>query len=187
LLIDWWARDVNGKSSAVVLGSHALITITPTVNAAGKPAHEFRVFPVDEHTFRTASVTERTSGKPTGTAPKIEPGSPLANHHVGLSTRLDPDMAGFIGHFPARAQHLLQEPFLAAVEDKLWSDYYYVRHRAGDAHGPIDLSVWAYLANSKDVTFLAGIGHGHDDLSGPIWWELKCWRATVTRAGSAHS
>lgn len=181
-LVEWWAKDIDGRSAAVALGTRALITVTPTVNTSGRPAHEFRVFPLGgEHTFRTAAVGEWTAGQPAGAAgQKIEPGRPAPAAESMPSRRLGRDMAGFLGNLPVKAQHLLLEPFVA-TSDELWSDYYYVREMLGGANGPVKLTAWAYLADRATVTFVSGVGHGQGDLSGPTRWDLTCRRATVTK------
>lgn len=187
-LVEWWAQDIRGRTSAVVLGTRALITVTPTVNASGQPAHELRAFPIGgEHTFRTASVAEQTAGRAAGAgrvagagSQRIEPGRPVPDSTSTLTQRLGSDMVGFLGNLPVKAQQLLLEPFVASP-DELWSDYYYVRHRLGGENGPVELEVWAYLADRATVTFVSGMGHGHGDLSGPIRWDLTCRRAAVTK------
>src|SRR5262249_41999516 len=88
-LIEWWAGDVDSRSYAVVLGTHALITVTPTVNTSGKPAHELRTFPLGGgNAFRVASVVAlTTSGTASTPTHKIEPGQPVRDTESMLSQR----------------------------------------------------------------------------------------------------
>lgn len=181
-VVEWWATDVGGRNSAVVLGTGAFVTVEPTVNAAGGPAYEIRALRLDESTFRRAPVTEAGAGRtavPTGGgagAPGSRPGAPAP----APADRLGADMSGFLGHLPARAQHLLQEPF-AGDHDDLWCDYFYFRSGTGGGLGGAALRVWCYLANKRYVTFAAGVGHGYRRDSGATSWELTCWRAEVLR------
>ncbi|NUT98552.1 MAG: hypothetical protein HOY78_41740, partial [Saccharothrix sp.] len=56
-VVEWWATDFSGRNAAVVLGTEAFVTVEPTVNAAGNPAHEIRALRLDGATFRRAAVT----------------------------------------------------------------------------------------------------------------------------------
>ncbi|HEY0641098.1 MAG TPA: hypothetical protein VGD67_25985 [Pseudonocardiaceae bacterium] len=63
-LVEWWADVTGGRPRAVVLGTRAFVTVTPTVNAEGGAAQAIRALPLLDGTFRTAAVAERTTGRP---------------------------------------------------------------------------------------------------------------------------
>lgn len=181
-VVEWWATDVNGRNAAAVLGTQAFVTVEPTVNAAGNPAHEIRTLKLDESTFRRATVTAAATPPPPasrapagpGSGPGSAPGAPA----TPLTSRLDGGMTGFLGNLPARAQQLLQEPFLTD-DGELWHDFYYFRTGSPHALNGSTLRVWCYLANRRYVTFAAGTGHGYRYDTGPRSWEVTCWRAEV--------
>jgi len=89
-------------------------------------------------------------------------------------------MAEFLGNFPVRAQRLLQEPFLTNYGE-LWSDYFYSLLDPGTGVGGAPLEVWCYLANTKYITFLAGVAYGYRESAGADSWKLTCWRADIDR------
>jgi hypothetical protein len=53
-LVEWWATESDGEVSAAMLGTRALIVVSPTLNAAGEPAKKLLTIPVAEGSFRTA-------------------------------------------------------------------------------------------------------------------------------------
>lgn len=179
-LVEWWATDVSGRNAAVVLGTRAFVTVEPTVNAAGGPAHEIRALRLDESSFRRATVAAPAAGGPAAppAAERAAPGSRPGAPAPALADRLGADMSGFLGNLPARAQQLLQEPFVDGHDD-LWRDYYYFRSGSAGALGGAALSVWCYLADKRYVTFAAGVGNGYRQDTGPGSWQLTCWRAEV--------
>ncbi|MEU5692329.1 hypothetical protein [Actinosynnema sp. NPDC020468] len=175
-LVEWWAWDVDGRGSAVVLGTREFVTVLPTVNASGGPAHEIRALKLDGSTFRRASVSgppdARPDAAPTGSGSR--PGTPPA----APKTRLSAGMSGFLGNLPVRAQQLLQEPFVGGEGD-LWHDHHYYRHGSASAMGGASLQVWCYLADKRHVTFATGVGQGYRPETGPRSWDLTCWRVEV--------
>ncbi len=179
-VVEWWATDYSGRNAAVVLGTQAFVTVEPTVNASGNPAHEIRALKLDESTFRRATVNAAAApARPAARAPeRVGPGSGPGTPTGPLARRLDTGMTGFLGNLPARAQQLLQEPFL---EDRgeLWHDFYYFRTGSSRSMGGATLQVWCYLADRRFVTFAHGTGHGYREDTGPRSWELTCWRAEV--------
>ncbi|MBB5959746.1 hypothetical protein FHS29_006367 [Saccharothrix tamanrassetensis] len=182
-LVEWWASDTSGRNAAVVLGTKAFVTVEPTINAAGGPAHEIRALRLDESTFRRASVIEtvaKATAAPSSADNRVAPGSRPGAPVPTSTSRLGEAMSGFLGNLPARAQQLLQEPFVDDHDD-LWHDYYYFRPGSAGSLGGTALHVWCYLADKRYVTFAAGVGHGYRQGSGPSSWELTCWRAEVLR------
>lgn len=77
--LDWWATDQSGRVNAVVLGTRALVVVTPTVNAAGRPAYELVTVHLRESSFRSAPIH----------APGMPPQPPTAADAPVLSA--DPD------------------------------------------------------------------------------------------------
>jgi hypothetical protein len=184
-LIEWWAQVRDGRTGAAVLGTRSLVTLTPTTRADGTPAQSVRALPLVDGSFRTASVTGATPGSSAAPArPGAGPGRPGSGAARAVSPllgRIGSDMAGFLGNLPERAQHLLQEPFVSG-SGELWSEYYYVREFTGGDRDPATLTIWCYLADRRYVTFAHGIGNGVGDLTGPMTWNLTCWRATVAQS-----
>ncbi|MEJ2853691.1 MULTISPECIES: hypothetical protein [unclassified Saccharothrix] len=179
-VVEWWATNHSGRNAAVVLGTEAFVTVEPTINAAGKPAHEIRALRLDGATFRRATVTGAPPPRAAAPAARtVGPGSPPSAPTSALSRQLGSGMTGFLGHLPVRAQQLLQEPFVDDHAD-LWHDYYFFQPGSGHGLGGGTLRIWCYLANRRYVTFAAGTGHGYREETGPRSWELTCWRAEVT-------
>jgi hypothetical protein len=183
-LLEWWAEDdEQGRIIAVVLGDEALVTVDPTVNASGKPAYRVAAVQLDPSSFRSVSVTGPTgdaatveTGQKPGSAPKGGPGS---SKQPTIS--IPRDLATFLGYLPARAQTLLQEPFLTGGERLDWRHYYL---RYGQDHGlsVARLQAWCFLTDLRTVTFAAGTGEGFRDGVGVGAWQLTCWRASRRQA-----
>ena len=114
--LDWWATDQSGRVNAVVLGTRALVVVTPTVNAAGRPAYELVTVHLRESSFRSAPIH----------APGMPPQPPTAADAPVLSAgsrRLDESVNAFLRVLPVRAQVLLQEPFVTDARP-LQRDWY---------------------------------------------------------------
>jgi hypothetical protein len=185
--LEWWASECDGRINAVILGTRALITLDPTINDSGRPATQIKVIPLDEASLRSARVTGHRGG-PSGThlgqqgpnAPtrSTQPGDPPTMPTTGLTQRIGHDMSGFLGQLPARAQHLMQDPF-AGTSNELVRDYSY--RRRGDSHNinGATLYIWGYITDYRRVTFCAGVGHGYRESAGPSLWDLTCWRLDV--------
>lgn len=173
--VEWWAAEYDGRLSAVVFGTKALISLDPTVNDAGGHATRITTMPVEERSFRSARVT----GAPaSGTVTPPAPGP------SGKGPRqLAEDLAGFLGQLPARAQQLLQDPF-QANDDPLQYDYYFYRTTGSDKVGGGLLYVWIYLTDKRSLTFCAGVGHGYQPSRGVSTWDLTCWRADVPQGAA---
>ncbi|WP_020520399.1 hypothetical protein [Catelliglobosispora koreensis] len=174
--VEWWAAEHGGRLSAVVLGTRALISLDPTVNETGAHATRLTVMPIEQKSFRSARVS--------GTPPETPvPGLSLAGPEAG-PRRLHPELAGFLGQFPARAQQLLQDPFQVSVEPLRYDFYYYSTPGRGGIGGGL-LYAWVYMTDKRSLTFGAGIGHGYQEHKGVSNWEMTCWRAVVAR-GAGH-
>jgi hypothetical protein len=189
-LIEWWATESDGGIKAVALGTRALILVTPTLNQAGRPASKLVTVNLDENSFRSAQIREamppRGSGyaarsdtgrePATGERPGERPGDTAASQ---LTRRLDPNMAGFLGLLPTRAQQLLQDPFLYGDAELSFDTHAY---RSGRSQGLASTTIrtWCYLTDKRALTFCAGLGRDYNDNSGATGWELTCWRADTT-------
>jgi hypothetical protein len=180
-LLDWWATDSDGRVSVVVFGTRALVAVRPTVNAAGRPASELVTIGLDESSFRSVAVREGATGTVPGVLRRAGAGQRPGNGPGSSSgppgiDRLDEGLRGFLGMLPARAQQLLQDPFLTRTEPLVGEDFAY---RTGSTRslGGATIQVWCYLTDHRSLTFCAGIGHGFRDRTGARSWELTCWRA----------
>ncbi len=172
-LLDWWASERDGRVSVVALGRQALVTATPTQKSAGGFATEVVSIGLDWTTHQTA----RVNGAPASPA-KVDG---AAGPAVPLGA-LNADLTGALGHLPARAQELLQQPFLNASAPVLY-DYFYLRTGHERGLGGATLQLWCYLTDKREVTFASGIGRGYHPDRGVTQWELTCWRAACTPAG----
>lgn len=210
-LVEWWAAAYDGRVSAVALGERALVVVNPTVNDRGEAAYRIESRVLDEASFRSVRISEAADRRPPGpsvrpgTGPSVQGGGlaspgvdptrqgprrgPGARHEPDekLSTLLGLDMTGFLGHLPARAQRLLQDPFVGVGEGvDLKGDFHYVRFGRSQGIGGATLQVWCYLADSRFVTFAAGAGHSYRDASGADSWDLTCWRARCAPRTRSH-
>jgi hypothetical protein len=178
-VVQWWASSTDSRVSAVVFGTDALVMVEPTVNSAGGRVNRVSSIALDPTSFRHVRVQAPGSpGAPAGTRPAPEPASPKSER---LERILQPDLAGLLGHLPARAQELLQDPFLGHQDDIRYG-YYYLRTDDGSGGrgiGGATLRVWCYLTDLRTVTFAAGVGHGFRDGAGANEWDVTCWRAAV--------
>lgn len=177
-IVQWWASSTDDRIRAVVLGVDALVIVEPTVNSAGRPVNRVSSIALDPATFRHVRV-QAPGGGPAraGTGPAPGPAGP---DPVRLERLVQPDFADLLGHLPARAQELLQDPFLADRGD-LQYDYYYLRTEGNGGRGLAGATVrmWCYLTDLRTVTFAAGVGHGFRDRTGADGWDVTCWRAAV--------
>jgi hypothetical protein len=176
-LLEWWAADdEQGRVTAVVLGDQALVTAEPTINANGDAAYRVAGLSLDPSSFRSVTVTGPSSGPgadhDTAATPTRGPGA-----GPQPTARIERELAGFLGYLPARAQTLLQEPFLTGTEPLDWR-YHYLRHGVERGLSSANLQVWCYLTDMRTMTFVAGTGHGYRDGAGADSWQLSCWRAT---------
>lgn len=187
-LLEWWAADYDGRVSAVVLGTRALIVIEPTVNTAGSPATEISAIRLNESSFRTVRITAGAESRVVGASRPgavssagfpSRPGEPSARGDAALTRYLNDGMRGFLGQLPKRAQELLQDPFLTAETAPRHDYYYYRRTSSEQAIGGTTLNVWCYLSDRATVTYCAGVGHGYRQSIGATAWELTCWRAEI--------
>jgi hypothetical protein len=83
-----------------------------------------------------------------------------------------------LGNLPARAQQLLQDPFLGGTRP-LQFEYFYLRTSGGRGLSGATLQWWCYLTDLRALTFAAGVGHGLREGRGPESWDLTCWRVSV--------
>lgn len=189
-LIEWWAQESDGGISAVALGTHALIVVSPTVNSAGLPASKLLTVNLDEQSFRTVrfrdtsprgvATTGRVAAGP-ATTPGQHPGERPGDRPSSassLSTRLAPGMTGFLGLLPARAQQLLQDPFLDSGDELRFDCYAYLTGITRSLSGAT-IHTWYYLTDHRTLTFCAGVGHDYHDGVGAANWELTCWRVNA--------
>jgi hypothetical protein len=178
-LLEWWAEEADdGRVLAVVLGDLALVTAEPTINARGAAAYRVAALQLDPSSYRSVQVSGPTSETGSGHAgPDPVPatkGGPGASRRT---PRIERALAGFLGYLPARAQTLLQEPFLTGTESLDWR-YHYLRHGSGHGLSGASLQVWCYLTDLHTITFTAGTGYGYRDGAGADSWQLTCWRAS---------
>jgi len=196
-LLEWWAMESDGGVSAAVLGTRALIVVTPTLNPAGRPASKLVTIELDERSLRSVQIREATSplgtgpllgslspGRPAGARPGDRPGQRPASAGSSISGRLGSDMAGFLGLLPPRAQQLMQDPFLTGTA-ALSCDNFAYRRGVGQSLAGATIQVWGYLTDRRAVTFCAGLGRTYQDDSGAASWELTCWRLDATPRSAA--
>ncbi|WP_326552749.1 hypothetical protein [Micromonospora sp. NBC_01813] len=174
--IDWWATDLTGRISAVVLGSHALVVVSPTASAAGGAAHEVLSVHLDPSSFRSGPVRYPDVGG--GPAGASGPSGADASSVAMVTVRLDHTFASFVRVLPIRAQVLLQDPFRTAATP-LRHDSYAVATGDVQSLGGATIRVWCYLTDLRTLTFCAGTGHGYVEGHGARHWELTVWRAAV--------
>lgn len=177
-IVQWWASSPDGRPSAVVLGTEALVIVEPTVNSAGGRADRISAISLDATSFRHVRV-QMSGGRHTPAGPEAVPGQ-SGSGSVPLERVLEPDLASMLGHLPPRAQELIQDPFLTH-QAKLRYDYYYLRTSGsgGRGLGGATLQVWCYLTDLRTLTFAAGVGQGFRDGTGADSWDVACWRAAV--------
>lgn len=175
--LEWWARDIDGRIHATVLGTRALIVLSPAVNASGQPATEIKTIRLDESSLRSARVSAPGGG---ALATFADRGSAHPQPSASPDRRLAEDMAGFLGWLPARAQQLLQDPFSGTSRELLY-DYFYYRFGSARGLGGATLNIWTYITDKHAVTFCAGVGRGFHESTGVSSWELTCWRLDVER------
>lgn len=208
-MLDWWATDLGGRVSATVLGTRALVAVSPTVNSAGQPAYELVTVHLAEGSFRSVPVrgaspapTWQAAGSPpahtalgagtapgtgnppgagygpgTGSAPGAGygPGTPAG---TGSPLGLDADFTNVLGFLPARAQQLLQDPFLGSPAPVRGDWYVNYTGNAASLSGAM-IRLWCYLTDERSLTFCSGVGHGYRDGAGARSWEVTCWRAAT--------
>jgi hypothetical protein len=184
-VLQWWATDNQGPVCATVLGTRALVIVSPATGRDGAPATEISTIGLAEESFRSVSINEPHAAAapapvpPPRAAPGAGPGQPV----VPLAGQLDHAMAGFLGQLPRRAQQLVQDPFVGAPQD-LRYDYYFYRSGKGHGVAGATLYVWCYFTDLRQLTSCAGEGRGYREATGPTRWDLTCWRAQVVpRAG----
>jgi hypothetical protein len=166
-IVEWWANEVDGRPSVVVFGTHGLVVVEPTVNGTGAQATRLSTIALDAASFRSVRVTGPALWRPPAATPKGGSGAPD-----------DPELAAMLGHLPARAQQLLQDPFLGGGRP-LQFEYFYLRTSGGRGLAGATLQWWCYLTDLRTLTFAAGVGHGLREGRGPESWDLTCWRVTV--------
>jgi hypothetical protein len=176
-LLEWWAEsDEHGRVSAVVLGDQALVTVEPTVNTSGGPAHRVARMSLVPSSFRSVLVNGPSQAVPGGPDQSLAPSAGPGSGTPSSAERIPRVLAGFLGHLPVRAQTLLQEPFLVGGAELDWRRYY-LRHGHGGGMSATNLRVWCYLTDMRTLTFATGTGYGYRDGVGADSWQLTCWRA----------
>lgn len=169
-LLQWWAAEVDGRVKAVRLSTQALVILTPTLNQQGKPATRVHPIQLDRSSFRSRRE-----------ATVVEPVTPSAGQRTDtvetpLSRQLDAGIKALLGQLPARAQTLIQDPFLRAGNE-LKYDYHYYRTGNPRSFSSGTLYTWCYLVDEKTVTFCAGTGLGFREPEGAESWQVTCWQA----------
>lgn len=173
--VEWWANEIDGRPSVVVFGTHGLVIVEPTVNGAGEPANRLTTIALEPTSFRSARVTGPVVWRPPAGSRGPAGGGPAGG---GGGAPDDPELAAMLGHLPARAQQLLQDPFLGGGRP-LQFEYFYLRTGSDRGLSGSTLKWWSYLTDLRTLTFAAGIGHGYRDGRGPDSWDLTCWRVSV--------
>jgi hypothetical protein len=178
--VEWWAENTKGgRVRAVVFGQSALVVLEPTIGASGRPATEISKVWLDAASMQNVKISG--SGATTGSpGPRADRAGDLAATSL-LSGRLHTDVAGFLGQLPAKAQQLLQEPFIASPAARIDHDFFYFRTGAGHGLSGASLQVWCYLTDRRTLTFCAGVGRGYREPHPPASWALTCWRVDVRR------
>jgi hypothetical protein len=153
----------------VAFGERGLVIAEPRLNSEHRPVYSISSYEFDPQSPRKLTIDHRppASLRRTG-ADTTSSSSPPKGPDIGLSKAAK----GMLGHLPAKAQNLLQVPFLTG-QRLLRYDW----HRWGsDKH----FTFFMYLAGPQDVTAAIGtrvlpVRHTDDNAH----WSLICYRATV--------
>lgn len=162
-----------GHVSAILLGTHALVRATPARGSSGRPAHVVETVRLNPSTARSAAVHEDTAGRQRqqyGVA-----------HGGGAADPIilpDSGMAEFLGHLPARAQQLLQDPFLGTGAAPR-GEYHYLQTTSGQGFGRRTLQVFCYLFDARWLTCVTGQAVTYGQTFDAADWELTCRRMAV--------
>jgi hypothetical protein len=168
----WAWVNGTGEVSAILLGTHALVRATPARSSSGRPAHVVETVRLRPSTARSAAVHEDTAGRR-----REQYG--VAGGGAAVPIILpDTGMAEFLGHLPAQAQQLLQDPFLGTGTAPR-GEYHYLQTTSGQGFGRRTLQVFCYLFDAQWLTCVSGeavtYGHTFDAAD----WELTCRRMAV--------
>jgi hypothetical protein len=171
-VLERWAWLDDDRPSAVVLGTAALVSATPTRSATGRSAHVVETVRLNSESARVATVHEDTAARRSVAGPQA-PGAP------GASVRLPSNgMRDFLGNLPERAQQLLQEPFVGAAQPPR-GDHHYLQTSAASGFGRRDLQVFCYLFDTRWLTCVTGEGVTYGMSFAAARWELTCRRVGV--------
>ena len=182
-IVDRWAyEDAQDRVSAVVLGERGLVTVEPTVNREGGRASAIQVLSAQAGSVRSMRVVEDTSISRYAPGAVTPAGSDT--RQAGLAARLPADFVDFLGNFPARAQLLVQEPFLSQG-GPVYCDHYYTQSGPAQGAGLKTLRVWCYLTDRRRVTFASGQATTYGPSFISAQWQVTCWRFDVQPAGRA--
>jgi hypothetical protein len=169
-IIDWVAGQAgdaaDGSVWAVVLGLAGMHIATPAV-PEGRWAYSGWRFRPDSLTTLTRTITERAASARVGCRPASE--EPL------LARSLDAEFRDFLGHLPADAQVLIQEPFHPGPN--LTAFRWYL--------GDIGITerkwrFWCYLTDNVTLAFASGSRSRNPPADGELTWTVNCHRAAVT-------
>lgn len=169
--LDRWARVDEGRTSALLLGNGALVAATPRIGAPGHDL-ETKVL-LNPEKSKTETINEST-GRRSGTSAA---GRGLDRRPVSTGLDLLPsDLRDFLGHLPARAQELMQKPFLTSTEAPR-NEFQFFQLAWGN--GRRDWQVFCYLFDDRRLTVVTGKGtlHNATDAS----WQLTCRLFAVRR------
>jgi hypothetical protein len=179
----WLYVDHNDRVAGVLLGSRGLVTAEPTYNASGGHATAVQVLAAEPGSARSVQVDADTTVEryaPMGGSP----GRPAVTAPT-LAGRLPADFVAFLGNLPARAQTLLQDPFVGTARP-LYCDHYYRETGPAQGAGGRTLRVWCYLTDRRRVTFASGHGFTFGATFVAAVWQLTCRRFDVAGpAGTA--
>jgi len=174
-ILAWWAApDDQGRTWAVVLGTKALITPTPSLNSSDGPNTEVRtIVSLEPSSLRETEIRQPIAWRsPNSPHRGFDPVQLEPAHTV----QLDPTVAALVGNLPPQAQAFLQEPFLGRRENFQQSCYYFRTLYTNSAQ----LFVGAYLAGVHHLTFVSGTRFTPTGVSDEASeWQLVCCRATV--------
>ena len=169
-LLERWAwLDAEGSPNAIVLGSQGLVSATATRGPGGRAAHLVETVQLSPESARVATVHEDTAARRGG------PGGGPATATLRLPSD---DMRAFLGHLPARAQQLLQEPFVGGARPPR-GDHHYLRTSAASGFGRLDLEVFCYLFDARWLTCVTGEATTYGVSFAAARWELTCRRIAV--------
>jgi hypothetical protein len=168
-VVERWAWLDDDGPSAVVLGTAALVSATPTRSATGRSAHVVETVRLNPESARVATVHEDTGARRSTAGPETP----------GASIRLPSNgMRAFLGNLPARSQQLLQEPFVGAAQPPR-GDHHYLQTSAASGFGRRDLQVFCYLFDTRWLTCVTGEGVSYGTSFASARWELTCRRVGV--------
>ncbi|MEO5876760.1 MAG: hypothetical protein ABIS86_21105 [Streptosporangiaceae bacterium] len=175
-VIEWFAdedtSDPGRRPFAVLYGDRGLAFAEPRLNTEHRPVYAISRYELDPASYKRFDLDHRPP--PTAAPRWTGPATPSAGPPAP-DIALNQNAKNVLGNLPAKAQELLQAPFLGGepVRDCNW---YYLGH-------PHHLTMFFFfIAGPRSVTAATGtklIPVGHTDAT--AHWSLRCHRTSVVR------